>query len=320
MADRITLAFGADVDEVVRGTDQISQSLDDTTRKLEDVGTAGEEAGQSTSDGLDRAAQSGSDASDIFDGAGTKLLGIAGIAGGVGGAVTSAIGGAVDFVKGKIDEQIKAAAELRQNLVGAYKDAASEGRAYLEFAQIIAASNEILFDPAKRAAAIKDAATIGVDANTYIAAQAGDYNALKVVIEAAHQAEDARRQAGSDGSKSSQADTLQDIQGIKDVITKSEQLLGVHKENQAAAAQAAQISAQLSQEERAQIQQTADADQSRYEGVAANIAKLKGQKVQVPVEFDVNSSSLDSYLRDLRNRHIPIVADVVDHRYGRTVP
>lgn len=317
--DRITLNFGANTSDVERGTDRIADGLEDVDRKLEDVGEAGEDAGRKTADGLDETARAGSGADSILGDVGDSLLGIAGIAGGVGGAVSSAIGGAFDFVKGKIDDQIAAAAAVREALVSAYKDAATEGQAYLSQAAVIAAATDIYFDSGKIANATKEAQTIGVDVNTYVKAQAGDYEALKVVIEAAKQAEADRRAQGAD-SRSTAAAALQEVQAIERIVKENENLLGVHEDNQAAAQATLELTSQLGEEERERISKTAAADQARYEAAAENAATLGATKIEIPVTFDTPDASTvkRGLQRELDGNPLTVRVRAVD-QYGRTL-
>lgn len=321
MADRITLNFDANTQRAEQGTDRIASGLDDVEDKLDDVGQAGEDAGTAAADGLDEAGRAAGESTDIVGSLGDSLLGVAGIAGGVGGAVSSAIGGAFDFVKGKIDEQIEAAEAIREALVGAYKDAASEGQVFLSQAAIIAAATEIYFDSAKIASATKEAQTIGVDVQTYVKAQAGDYAALKTVIEAAKQAEADRIAEGSDGSKSGTAAALQEVQAIERIVRENENLLGVHEANQEAAQATIDLTAQLGQEERDQIAKTASADQARYEGLASNIADLNSKKVVVPATIQTPdvSGALRRIQRDIDHRP-DLVVKVGLKTFGVTEP
>lgn len=332
----IKIDYTGDPREFLDATDKATDALDKTADALDDVADAGKTTGSSTADGLSDVADAADDAAGATDELGdaterssakgssfadsfkSGLLGIAGVAGGVAGIVTTVLGKAVDFVTSQINDQITASAQLKQSLIDAYVKAGEAGDRYLDKALIVANANDIIADSAKRAKAEQEAAAIGIDTSTVIAAQAGDYEALKVVIEAAHRAEDDRLAAANDGSKSSTASKLQDVQALERIIKRNEDLLEVHKEGQEAAQLAIQVSKDIEASELGRIDRTSSADQARWEALADNVAKLDGTKVEIQTTFSIDKDPVEKYLADLRARHIPIVADIVD-RYGRRV-
>ncbi len=210
-------------------------------RAVADVGKSADELEKTvttrTAGGFDDLATS---AEDSLDGIGTSLLGIAGIAGGVGGAVATALGTGIQFVTDLITTQQEEAATLRDNLVGAYVDAGAASRLYLEDAQITAAANEIIADDAQRNAARVAAAIIGVDVVTYIRAQAGSYTDLQTVIAATAVAEETRGQVTEDQSRAGQAAALQEAAAIDAVRNQVERLQEAHDEGRLAAELAAE--------------------------------------------------------------------------------
>lgn len=345
--DRITLRFGADIDEVTRGADRMADGLDDVDEKLDDLGKTGEEAGKTTAEGLEDADRGLSDMGDSADDTSGRLdalgdIGKQALEGDVGEAaisatsLLSAFGGAgvlagtiaaggISLVTSALEEQEKKAEEVRQRLVGMYKDAAEQGRAFIDQAAVDASVLELLFGTKEERQTLMDeAAQIGVDFQTYVRAQAGDYESLQFAIEQAEEAE-RKRQAlfGGGGGNAEGAvydDTLAKIQEVK---TELQGIAGEHELNQQAAQDYLDFQDQSATEQREQIQRTSDADQARYEAAAANIAKLKGEKVVVPVTVNTTQATKD--LEAWRKRfttgdgaRLTIVADVVD-RNGKPV-
>lgn len=200
MADRIVINFGAETREVEQAGRKISDVLGDTEDDLESVGNTGEQSLKDVTDAqgevsdsaktMNKDIEAGGEgfggladkADDALGGIGDSLLGVAGIAGGVGGVVTSVVGGAIDFVTGAIEDQQKAVQELKDRFADAYQTAAQEGRTFLTEAQIQAAALDIIFDSAARTKAQDEARAIGLDAETYIRALAGDQDALTRAI------------------------------------------------------------------------------------------------------------------------------------------
>lgn len=341
--DGIVIKFLSDLQDFLTGKNRAKDELKDLERGIDGVKDASDAQATATEDGFRDVEQAAKDAgtaagdladgvddvgtatdglkdkgSDALEGLKGGFLALAGVAGGVAGIVQQAFGAAVDFVKGKFEEQQKAAAELKESLVGAYRAAAEEGNRYLETAQLIANATDIINDPSRRKKAEADASTIGVDTNTYIRALAGDYEALQVVIEQTKRAEEERREAGASNTQE-RAESLAEKNRIAAIQRQLDLLKQAHEEGQANAEQTIAVASELEAAELSRIQKTRDADQARYEAAAANLAALQETKVSVPVEFDVDKSKVERYIADLKARKIPIVADVVD-RYGKELP
>jgi len=332
----IVIKFLSDFADFLTGKNRVQDGLKDVAGSVDDVADASDQQARASVDGLrdmagaageakdatdelgDSTERAGSKGTDLVDGLKGGLLGVAGVAGGVAGVVSSVFGKAVDFVKDKIAEQQEAARKLREDLISAYLDAAKAGDTYLAKAQIVAKSIEILNDEAKRTAAESNAAAIGVDANTYIRAQAGDYEALQVVIEAATRAEEERQSVMARNRQEAENRNVE-LRNVQSILQANKDLLAVHEEGQGLAGQAIQISKDLDAQESARIRRTSDADQARYEALEAAVAKANQLTVDIPVKFDINKKPVEDYIADLKRRKIPIVADVVD-RYGREYP
>ncbi|MCU1439996.1 MAG: hypothetical protein JWP85_993 [Rhodoglobus sp.] len=326
--DRIIINFGADTREVEVGGRKIEDVLSDTEKALEDLGATGEDSLEKVTKGQDDVADNAKEMgdgvaanggkfeelADKADGSlgeiGEGLLGIAGIAGGVGGVVTTVVGGAVDFVTQKIEDQTAAAEELKTRFIDAYQTAAEEGRNYLDTAQIVAAASDIFFDPAKMDEYRTKAAAVGVDVQTYVLAQAGSYEDLAVVIEAAKQKEQERVDA-IDSARGGEA-YVAEVDGIRDIIAENETLIQTHKDGASAAENAQAIKDQLSQNERNQIKRTSEADQARYEALAtAYDTATTRPPIDVPVNLDVPDVDgvLDGLQRAVSRRPINVTVN-----------
>lgn len=327
MADRIEIDFTANTREVTKGTDEIADALEDTERALGDVGAAGEDAGRSTSDALDDIASSADAAGDsVADGTGgafdelaskaddalgetgTQLLGLVGIAGGVGGAVAAGVGFAVDQITSLIGAQIEQVQQLRDSIIEAYGSGAEAGRTFLDQATILNNALAINSDPTRFAAAAEAAKQIGVDTNTYILSQAGSVSDLNVVLEAARQAYEQVGVASGTGSRSAQAEAIEEKRALEGIIAANETLLATHEEGREAAQNAQSIRTQLSEAERAQIQRTRDAEQARWEAYSDAVAAVPNAK-NIVVTADTGPA--ESALAGLtRARSVRITADV----------
>lgn len=320
MADRIVIDFTANVREVTRGTDEIADSLKETERNLEDVGTEGERSLEKLTKGQEEADAAAKDlantvksdtagsfddlaqsAEDGLGGIGDQLLGIVGIAGGVGGAVATGLGAGVEFVTGLITDQIEAAATLKSDLIGAYTDAAAAGLSYLETTGIIRQAIDLQADPSKMQEFRKAAELIGVDVNTYLLAQAGSYKDLQVVIEAARLKEEERGQVTDDQSKAGQAAALKEAVALDAVIQKNELLIATHREGNEIIDRTAEIRDELGQRERDQIQRTRDADQARYEALGTAYDTAAGRP-PIDIRTTLEVPDVDSIFAGLQAR------------------
>ncbi|MBX3099001.1 MAG: hypothetical protein KF761_05420 [Salinibacterium sp.] len=338
MADRIVINFGAETREVEVAGRKIEDVLKDTESALEDVGAAGKNAGQGVGEGGDKAAESldnvttasgkfgdslgqvGGIAKDALDGnVGGAVEKVAGVLGGLAGTIPG-IGAAVGVlategisaVVGGLQDAQKEADELKARLVDAYKKAAEEGRNYLTSEQINAAALDILhpkdqagrdkLDGYKKAADL-----IGVDQNTVILAEAGSYEDLKVVIDAAAQAEKDRR-------LSRNVPELQTIQGL---VSEYGTLAEAHKTEAANAERSQEIKDTLAQRDRDQIKLTREAEGDRYQALADNYAAAAARE---PVDIKTKVSVDDSALKNIgRTTYAANVLVEFKDGYGRKI-
>lgn len=315
MAKGIGIVFNADADEVVDESKRVQGALGDIDDGLGDIGDAAQDAERKQTDAFDATSKSAEDLAqtvssdtaggfdelaDKADGAlggiGDDLLGIAGIAGGVGGAVSSLVGGAIEYVSELITTQQEQAAQLRDNLVGAYRDAIEAGREYIDDAQIVAATNEIIFDSTARKAAELAAAVIGVDVVTYIRAQAGSYTDLQEVIAATTAAEQTRGEVTENQSKAGQAAALQEAAAIDAIRFQTERLQAAHEEGRAAAELAAENQKRGSEEAIVAVEAQRAALQALRDDVAGGI----------PVQVLLDDSDLNTKLARPRTIRVQV--------------
>ncbi len=332
MADRIVINFGADTREVEQAGKRMSDVLDETQDSLDDVGTAGDDSLEKVTKGAedaadaaekmgDKVADSGDGfgelegvADDALGGIGDGLLGLVGIAGGVGGAVSTLVGGAIDIVTDTIKEQQVEAKKLHDDLVGAYVDAGDAGLNYLDTAAVISAASDIYKNANGELDDYREkAALIGVDVNTYVLAQAGSYEDLRVVIEAAGIAAQTAGEVGEDKSKAGQAAALQEKFAVEAVIRANEALLQSHEDGKEAAEGVIDLKETLSQRERDQIKRTQDAEGARFDALAARYEEAaKRGPIVIPITGD--DSALEAIIRKPRTIRVGI-SDI----YGRAV-
>lgn len=342
MADRqgIVIKFLSEFSDFLRGKNRVKDELQDVEGSLDDVKTASDEQADATTDGFRKVEEAAKDATDATDDLGAAaerteskgdtlttsfkdgLLGVAGVAGGVAGVVSTVLGKAVDFVTDQIKNQINAAGEMKQAIVQAYQEAGAAGDTFLSKAQVTANALAIINDDIKRTNAQRDAAAIGVDASTYIRAQAGEYEALKVVIEATTRAQE---ELNERPPSPADWETRAQQQALNNIIAQNRTLLALHEQGRENAEFTIQVTKDIEAAELARIDKTAAADQARYEALAAAQKKAANPPPIVQkVEVDTARASRD--LATWRRRfttgdgaRLTIVADVVDRNGKRIV-
>lgn len=296
------------------------RALSDTFRDVErDASQAGRKIGTELDDGFDKARRGADDfkqeanqtareTAASFDGSAESVgeafqevaanafsgFGPAGAAAGIAAAV--GLGAALEA----INTQKEAAEELRKALMGAYQDAAEEGRTYLDEAQIQSEATRLLFEDRDKLK--REAATIGVDVITLARAYAGSEEDVNLAIEAGNDALTNRKdtlvdQVGVQGNRLAIADEeSKQIGLINDAL--SEQLEW-HKQNQDAAADVVEMKRQ----EEAQTQRVRDADQARWEAFAAAAENAKKRASgDVAVRVVPDTRALDNYLATVQRR------------------
>lgn len=277
-----------------RATDDSSESLDEFKR--ESNSTAKESAAS-----FDGSAESIVDSFQEIAANAFAGFGPAGAAAGIAAAL------GIGYVTTELQKQQEEAEETKQSLIEMYQGAIEEGRNYIDEAQILARYTELVFDDAKMEEFRKSAEQIGVDINTYTRAQAGSYDDLQLVIEAAKKAEEERGSAVEVNSKQGQAMLLKEQEAVAGIIRENEGLLEQHDKNRQAAELVAEARAESEQKQRDQINRTRDADQARYEAAARRYGVPLPTAV-VPVTAD--TAAADRAMRDFTSRRYRLKVDI----------
>jgi len=322
MVDRIIINFGAETREVEVAGRKMSDVLKDTEDALDDVGASGEDAGRQASDALDDTAKASDGVKNSLSevgGAATKF-----VKGDLGGAVEDVastvtimagslipgVGAALGVLAAEgigaitsgLQEAQKQADELKTRLTSAYQSAVDEGRALLDENQIIAASNEIIFDPTQRKQYQEDAAAIGVDATTLIRAMSGDEAALNEVLAQGVQLRDDQKaktegMVGANGEVISSYDSQ--LTKLNDVVGKLEAQKATTDEIKQGVALAQQIRGQ------------------DYELMQKQNKLLAETPKTITTKLEVDTSALDAVER--QQRTIVFRADLRDPYGSRIV-
>lgn len=297
-----------DLRDAQKQTEQLSDETKATARQIErSYRDAGRDIKKGVGDGLDgaknEAKQSGREAAASFSGEWDDVgdfvqetmanafegFGPLGAAAGVAAAV------GVGLVTAEIQKQQEMAEQLRERLMSAWKDAATEGRAYLDTAQIIAEAEDLMFNT-DRAEEYKtlldDQKRIGADWYDIVAAHTGDLSAQRDIQDRINQLVES--EAGSyESIRDGISKTNPEVQAMADrwglVIAESER-----------ASQAAQdyqeFVRQSGETQREQIDRTAAASQAHYEAMAARASQ------GIPVKFVPSTAAVDNYMAALQRR------------------
>lgn len=311
-----TRQFVSEMKKAGASTEDISIALADVVREagqaeraLNDIGTGGgkslgrvkasaQEVTQEMGSNLGEAVSSvrgnlsdlGQVGQDTLGGLAATLAG-AGPAGLVGAATLAAGAVGLGLVTAELEKQKEQAEELRSRLSGAYQEAADEGRAYLDTAQLIAEANDLMFNP-ERAEEYKrirdDALQLGLDEATVIDANSGSLEAqeevLKRIADLRDELDAKPRQQGLGGT----AEWDEENKQLRGVEERWRAANDVAKQYAETARDATAQAAERQEKEREQIHRTADAAQSRYEG----LAELYSKPIAATVRFDVDTSPL----------------------------
>lgn len=281
-------------DKVKGATDVASEGMEEL--KDEGTGTAKELAAsfdgsmESISGGIQEVA------ANAFAG-----FGPAGAAAGIAAAL------GLGAITAELTKQQEEAEETKQALIDMYREAIDEGRNYLSEAQILASLTDLLLDPAKQDEFRKKAAEINVDMLTYARAQAGSYEDLQIVIDAAKKADEERGSGAEVNSKQAQAAALEEKNALQRIIAENEVLIEQHDANKLGAEAVAQAREDSEKRQRDQIKQTRDTDQARYEAAARRYGVPLPTAV-VPVTAD--TSAADRAMRDFTSRTYRLKVDI----------
>jgi hypothetical protein len=207
---------------------------------------------------------------------------------GAAAGIAAAVG--LGAVTAEIDRQNEKADALRERLAGVYREAAEEGRSYIDTAQVIAEANDLMFnkDRAEEWKQLQaDANRLGLDTYTIIAANTGERGAQEEVQKRILALWDEELSKASDSS-SIVGNVGQSVAGLKnrwdEVITTTEEQQAKVRELQA-------VQAASEEAQREQIDRTARAAQERYEGLAAQY----GNPITAQVRYEVDDSAVRNY-------------------------
>lgn len=238
---------------------------------------------------------------------------LGGLVSGFGGlpmiAATAAGAAGLGLVTAELTKQWEQADELKQSLVDAYSAAASEGRDYLDEAQIIARANEIIFDPERFKKASEDAKTLGIDVTTIIRGQAGDLEALETISRLAGEAEQDRLDIMANDDSAAAALSIE-LNGIRDVADEYRALQDQNQENSRLARISGAVREQVEQEAQDAIRKTRDVEQERWDRLAERYTEANGRTVNIPVNVDTTpaDASLRRWFENPRNIRVNIDA------------
>jgi hypothetical protein len=240
-------------------------SLGDATRATEDLRDEASQTGREMAASFKEPADALDAVQELAANALTGL-GPAGVIAGTGAAV--GIGLAISA----LETGQEAADKLKEKLGSMYQDAVTEGRKYLDEAQIIAGVQDILFNPDQKTIyeqATKDAETLGVSVNDVLRAQAGDQEKINVLIEAG-------KQLGEEAlnSRTGALDiSTQEFAQLGHTVQRYEDLKALHEENNARAARGLEIEQDIEAEMSAANRTRRERDAERGAALEAYYAR-----------------------------------------------
>lgn len=291
--DKMSRGFRDISKEADRSADKVSDAFRGASRNMKrslDDGVDGAKRGMSdlkdeaNSTGREMAAsfREPADALDAVQELAANALGGLGPAGAIaGGAAAVGIG----LVTTALTDATSATEDLKQGITDMYKQAAEDGRTYIDETQIQAEATRLLFE--ERTRIQEESNRIGVDSITLARAYAGDQESINIAIErgsailAEREAKD-KENLETLGAKPQKVDL--ESEAIRQVLGLLETELGWHKENEAAAAAVAEMKRRANAEQLAQINKAKAAEQSRFDEAVARA--MKPIKAKVVVEVD----------------------------------
>lgn len=275
---------------------QIDQSYKDAGRDIKRNVSDGlkDSAREAKSSGKEAAASFSGEFSDVGDFMQETLANAFEGFGPIGAAAGLAAAVGLGVVTAEVEKQNEAAQKLKEYFADAYKTAASEGQNYIDTATIIAEAQSIIFDPDRANEynqAQKDAEQIGLDVNTVVRARAGDQEALNVVLQATADKEAEIKAKAEEAGSTAIRMSLDERNALDRIASRYEDIGELHTTNAENLQRAQDIANGIHQEERDQINRTADASQKRYEAMAAKAAN----PITVPVEFVPDDSKVRNW-------------------------
>lgn len=269
--------------------EQLAREAKQTDKAVGKVGDGGfKKAGDASGEFKNEALQNFSEVTSSFDGSMSSIGDLAqGTLGGIASSIPGIglLGGAaavgVGLVTAELVRQEEAAQVLRERLSAAYLEAAQAGRDYIDTAQAIAETQDLITNPDRREEynqLVADGNRLGLDFQVIADANAGKVDAQRQVQE---------RINGLLEDQDSYYTTIRD--GIQEMKPEIEgiterwgQVIGATKEQQEQVRVLEEYTAQANANEREQIKRTADASQARYDALARQASK----GVTIPVRID----------------------------------
>lgn len=329
------------LDDVVRDGDQslgrLEKSFRDVAREARDTGKDIEKGiGDSTRDGAkkakvglddvkDEARQSGAEAAASFSGEFTDGLDFAqevtanlGPAGIAGGLLIGAVGAVATAAVEAWNEKIQG---IKDATASMWQEAAAAGQEFLAQDAINAEASRINWDSAydEQRRAAEEAGVSRLD--LAIALASGEGEVYDRVHRQILQAREEERQAAvdsitasTDGNVALQDAVATTNSELARTVSVLEEKAKATDENKRRAQEAGDIEKALQEQTRDQINRTADAAQSRYEG----LAKLYGKPIKAVVEFDTRGlDQLESRVNVLQQRAAEGITIRVNPGQGR---
>lgn len=285
--------------------DKIKDTSRGATEAVDEIGREAESTGKEMAASFDGSTESIGDAFQELTANAFAGFGPAGAAAGIAAAI------GIGTVTAALTAQQEEAEETKQALIDMYREAIDEGRNYLSEAQILGAVTDLLLDPGKQEQFRKKAAEINVDVLTYTRAQAGSYEDLQIVIDAAKKADDERGRGAEVNSRQAQAEALKEAGSIGSIIRENEALIEQHEANKLGAEAVAQAREDSEKRQRDQIARTRATDQARYEAAARSRGALAAAPpVVIPVRFqEPDANAVRSNLQRKLNNLGPVRVD-----------
>lgn len=162
-----------------RGFGKMTEGAQEVTQEI------GQNLGEAVSSIRDNLGDLGQVGQDTLGGLAATLAGT-GPAGILGAAALAAGAVGLGLVTAELTKQQEQADEFRRRISEAYKGAAEDGRTFIDTQTIIADGLDLIFNPDRAEEykrVISDAAQLGIDRSTVIAANTGDLEAQQTVQE-----------------------------------------------------------------------------------------------------------------------------------------
>lgn len=301
------------LDEVERAGDDAASGLESGFRDiLEGAGEATEaveDLGEEGSNATVSVRAIGTTAKQVFEGdftgaanAAVGLLRGFGPAAVIGGTAAAA---GISLITAALDGAKAEAEEMSSAISKAYQKASADGRSFLTEAEIQAIALETIFDTEKREDARAEAERINVDLQTYIRAQAGDQEALNLVLERTNQLirerqEELKFRPADIQTGLSAADADQTLFALNRIREENEAIATAHADAATAAAL---------------YRDVVDEAGTRVAAVADRLDQLPRETIAT---VTVDTSSAEETLKNLGKKRIQVPVDLVTPQ-GRVI-